>query len=324
MIKLTMIGLVALLFLLLSVSLYFGLSAWWSGQSRKRRLRGGRGARGTRGVHVAHGIRGDEEISTLRWRRLSRPHRHLSDLLLALGWRMSPAGFAVCSLGMGLMGIVAGALAFQSVRSALMLLLMLSSMPYLALRMSLTNRQLSTRLEFLPAVELFYQSYLVTGCRHIRIALQKTVEERRLPGEVQAVFDQLYRNLSVKGDDEGSLRRFSLSFGNMWAEYFGNILKIALEEGNNVADNLQELIADMRKAQLTNQVERHRMLEIRMANYTPVLFLGIFMGVNFKLNPSGSYEYYIVDAAGREMLLNAGLLLFGSFMMGLYLSRRKL
>ena len=312
MLKLAVLGLAVLLFLLFSTSVYFGLLAWWSGQSRKRRLR------------VNRGTRGDTVASPPYWRRWSKPHRHVSDLLLALGWRMSTVGFVVCSLAMGTLGIVVGAIVFQSVRSVLTLLFMLSCTPYLALRMSLMNRQMSTRLEFLPAVELFYQSYLVTGCRHIRIALQKTVEERRLPGEVQAVFDQLYRNLSVKGDDEGSLRRFSLSFGNMWAEYFGNILKIALEEGNNVSDNLQELISDMRKAQLANQVERHRMLEIRLANYTPVLFLGIFMGVNFRLNPSGSYEYYIVDAGGREMLLNALLLLFGSFMMGLYLSRRKL
>ncbi|BBI35270.1 hypothetical protein KCTCHS21_46690 [Cohnella abietis] len=183
---------------------------------------------------------------------------------------------------------------------------------------------MATRLEFLPAVELFYQSFLVTGCRHVRTALQKTVEERRLPGEVQHVFEQLYRNLSVKGDDEGSLRRFSLSFGNIWANYFGSILKVALEEGNNVSDNLRELISDMRKAQLANQVERNRLLEIRMANFAPLFFLVLFMGINFRLNPEGSYEYYIRDSSGRDMLLNALLLLFGSLFMGMYLSRRKI
>jgi len=237
---------------------------------------------------------------------------------------MKVRGFVVCSLVMGLVGIAAGVLVFQSFRSVLILLLMLGCLPYLLLRMSLTNRQMATRLDFLPAVELFYQSYLVTGCRHIRIALQKTVEERRLPGEVQAVFEQLYRNLSVKGDDEGSLRRFSLSFGNMWADYFGSILKVALEEGNNVSDNLKELISDMRKAQLANQIERHKLLEIRMANFTPLVFLALFIGVNFRLNPEASYMYYIQDAGGRGMLLNAVVLLFGSLLMGLYLSRRKL
>jgi Flp pilus assembly protein TadB len=312
LLKLALAGLVAILFLLLYASVHFGLLAWWEGQARKRRLRGQK-------TEQRYG-----REQTLRWNRLSKPRRHLSDLLLALGWRMTPLGFVVVTAGMGLLGIAAGSVLFQTFHSVLILMFMLSSSPYVLLRMALMNRHMSTRLEFLPAVELFYQSYLVTGGRHIRIALQRTVEERRLPGEVQAVFEQLYRNLSVKGDDEGSLRRFSLSFGSMWAEYFANILKIALEEGNNVSDNLKELISDMRKAQLANQIERHRLLEIRLANYTPVLFLILFMGVNFKLNPSGSYQYYILDPGGRGMLLNAVLLLFGSFMMGLYLSRKKM
>jgi Flp pilus assembly protein TadB len=201
---------------------------------------------------------------------------------------------------------------------------MLGWFPYLLLRMRLVSRQMSTRLEFLPAVELFYQCYLVTGCRHARTALQKAVEERRLPGEVHAVFDQLCRHLSVKGDDEESIRRFTLAFGHIWADYFGSILKVALSEGNNVSDNLRELIADMRKAQLANQQERHRLLEIRLANFTPVLFLALFLGINFRMNPDSSYRYYVLDPAGRGMLLNALALLFGSLIMGLYLSRRKL
>jgi len=306
-----MASLIGVLFIMLFVSVRFGLSAWWDGQSRKRRLQTYKAERRNRD-------------DTPKWARMGKSYQHVSDLLLALRWRLSPSGFAVCSLALGLLGIAMGTLVFQTFRSAVILMFMLSCLPYVLLRMSLMNRQTATRLEFLPAVELFYQSYLVTGCRHIRIALQKAVEERRLPGEVQAVFEQLYRNLSVKGDDEGSLRRFSLSFGSMWAEYFSNILKVALEEGNNVSDNLKELISDMRKAQLANQVERHKLLEIRMANYTPVLFLGLFMGVNFRLNPAGSYQYYILDPGGRGMLLNAVVLLFGSFMMGLYLSRKKL
>jgi Flp pilus assembly protein TadB len=223
-----------------------------------------------------------------------------------------------------MIGLTAGVLLFQSVPSACLLAVMAGSFPYLLLRMRLISRQMATRLEFLPAVELFYQCYLVTGCRHVRTALQKTVEERRLPGEVHAVFDQLCRDLSVNGDDEESIRHFALAFGHMWADYFGSILKVALSEGNNVALNLKELIDDMRKAQLTNQQERHRLLEIRLANFTPVLFLALFLGINFRMNPEGSHRYYIVDPGGRSMLLNALALLFGSLLMGLYLSRKKM
>lgn len=310
MLKLTILSLVGVLFLLLFVSFRYGLLVWADTYSRKRRLN----------------IKTNRWnlVSSKQWTQLSRPNQHLLDLLLALGWRLNPQGFVTCSLLIGVTGSVAGVLVFQSLRSAIILLLILGCLPYLLLRMSLINRQMKTRLEFLPAVELFYQSYLITGCRHIRIALQKTLEERRLPGEVQVVFDQLYRNLSVKGDDEGSLRRFSLSFGNMWADYFGSILKVALEEGNNVSDNLKELISDMRKAQLANQVERNRLLEIRIANFAPIVFMALFIGINFRLNPTSSYQFYILDAGGRSMLLNAVIMLFGSIMMGLYLSKRKI
>lgn len=310
MLKLAILSLIGALFLLLYVSFRFGLNVWWGLQARKRRLRTNKDALWN--------------LDLSRQLRLSKPHQHVSDLLIALGWRLKPRSFVVISIGMSLIGIASGVLVFQSIRSGIILLLILGCLPYLGLRMSLINRQMATRLEFLPAMELFYQCYLVTGCRHVRIALQKTVEERRLPGEVQSVFDQLYRNLSVVGDDEGSLRRFSLSFGHIWSDYFGSILKVALEEGNNVADNLKELISDMRRSQLANQLERHRLLEIRMANFAPVLFLALFLGINFRLNPEGSYRYYILDAAGRGMMLNSVILLFGSLMMGLYLSRRKL
>jgi hypothetical protein len=80
----------------------------------------------------------------------------------------------------------------------------------------------------------------------------------------------------------------------------------------------------MRNAQLANQQERHRLLEIRLANFTPALFLVLFVAVNFRLNPEGSYRSYILDPTGRGMLLNALALLFGSLLMGLYLSRRKM
>lgn len=302
----------ALLFLLIYVSLRFGLAVVIDRVSLKKRLSGRRSA----------GL--DPGTEAWRYRKFGKFLIHTADMLAAVGWNVNPGSFFAASGVCGLMGLSGGMAVFQSLFSAALLGLMLGLLPYVTLRMRLINRQMATRLEFLPAVELFYQCYLITGCRQIRTALQKTVEERRLPGEVQAVFDQLSRHLSVRGDDEESLRRFCLAFGHSWANHFGNILKVALSEGNNVAPNLKELIGDMRKAQLANQQERHRLLEIRLANFTPALFLALFLAVNFRLNPEGSYRSYILDPTGRGMLLNALALLFGSLLMGLYLSRRKM
>ncbi|MBW5449403.1 hypothetical protein GE107_25585 [Cohnella sp. CFH 77786] len=311
--NLKLAALSVLLFLLLFASLLFAFSTVWDRTVLRQRLTGRR-------APEPGWLPGIDRRTGLFGKLLA----HSADLLSAVGWRTSPGAFFAASAFLGMLGSACGVLLFQSVRSAGLLGLMLGSMPYVTLRMRLVSRQMATRLEFLPAVELFYQSYLITGCRHVRTALQKTVEERRLPGEVHAVFDQLCRHLSVRGNDEESLRRFSLAFGHTWADYFGSILKVALTEGNNVADNLKELIGDMRKAQLANQQERHRMLEIRLANFTPVLFLALFLGINFRMNPESSYRFYVLDPTGRGMLLNALALLFGSLLMGLYLSRRKI
>jgi Flp pilus assembly protein TadB len=307
----TIAALCTLLFFLLFASFRLGLEAVWARFARKKRLSSRRDSEWSRAAPI-------------HWSSFRRPYKYLGDLLATVRWTVRPGSFVSGSLFLTGIGLSGGVVLLQSLRSATLLGFMLGAVPYLLLRMQLVSRQMATRLEFLPAVELFYQCYLVTGCRHVRTALQKTVEERRLPGEVHVVFDQLCRHLSVRGDDEESIRRFSLAFGHVWADYFGSILKVALSEGNNVSDNLQELIGDMRKAQMANQQDRHRLLEIRLANFTPVLFLALFLGINFRMNPQGSYQYYVVDPGGRGMLLNALALLFGSLIMGLYLSRKKM
>jgi len=312
-----MTGLIAvlctMLFVLLYACFHYAMLAAWDRAMRRKRL----------------AKRKDREQPAEAWQQrpariCSKLYAHAADLLAAVGWRASAGSFFAGCLVLGSIGLAVGIALFRSLPSAGLLGLILAGTPYVWLRMRLVSLQMATRLEFLPAVELFYHCYLITGGRHIRAALQKTVDERRLPGEVQTVFAQLCRNLSVSEDHEESLRRFCLAFGHMWADYFGSIVKVALAEGNDVSENLKELIGDMRKAQLANQQERHRLLEIRLANFTPALFLALFLGINFRMNPEGSYHSYVLDPGGRGMLLNALALLFGSLLMGLYLSRRKM
>lgn len=261
---------------------------------------------------------------TERLKRMDRVYRHLSDLLETLQLKLTPMGLVGCSALLMLAGITAGGLFFQSMKGTLLLGAVFFLLPYTALRTILMQRQMQMQMDFLPSIELFYQCYLVTGGSQIRVALQRTVEEQRLLGPMQSVFEQLYRNLSVRGDDEASLRIFSASLGHVWSDYFANILRVALTEGNPVADSLKELLTDMRKSRRANEQERNKLLEIRIANFTPILFLALFIGINMYYNKSNSYHYYIVDSQGRDMLLNAVLLIFASFLMGLWLSRRKM
>ncbi|SFT16833.1 type II secretion system F family protein [Paenibacillus sp. BC26] len=268
--------------------------------------------------------RGVHERFTRFLQRFDRSYRHLSELLESLQLNWHPVSFAVTSLLLLLIGISFGTLFFQSAKGVFLLGGVMVTAPYMLLRTMLVHRQMKTRIDFLPAVELFYQCCLVSGGRQIKAALQRTVEEKRLLGPMQAVFEQLYRNVSVRGDDEASLRIFAASLGHVWADYFVNIVRAGLAEGHPIAANLKDLITDMRKARRANQQERNKLLEIRIANFSPILFLLLFIGINFHYNPENAYQYYIVDPAGRDLLLNAGMMIFGSFVMGLWLSRKKM
>lgn len=302
---------IALLFILLNIILYSLLQAW----QQKRLLRG----------RLTY-----ESPYSLRRLLLTRVKhyrvivRHIEELLEMLRLRMKPDLFLGMSVSLLLAGLLSGGLFFQTVKGTLLFGFVIGFSPYVWLRGLLIHRRMGAQMDFLPAVELFYQCYLVTGERQVRVALQRTVEEKRLLGPMQAVFEQLYRNLSVRGDDEASLRLMAASLGHVWADYFAQILRVALAEGISVSDSLKELLGDMRKARRANEQERHRLLEIRVANFTPVLFLALFMGINIRYNRDNSIFYYLYDPHGRDLLLNALLLIFASFLMGLWLSRKKM
>jgi len=254
----------------------------------------------------------------------AKPAERLSLMLESARAGIGPAAFLGLSALLFAAGGAAGALAIQTVKGAVVAAVLFGGLPYIVIRMTLMHRQMQSRVDFLPAVELFYQSYLTTGGRQVRVALGRMVEEKRLAGPLLPVFEQLYINLSVKGDDEASLRVFASAVGHVWAEYFANLLRVALADGTPIADNLKELIGDMRRAARADQQERNRLLEIRLANFSPILFLALFVGINFRYNPDGAYRYYVLDPHGRDMLLNAAALIFASFLMGIWLSRRRL
>ncbi|NOV04720.1 type II secretion system F family protein [Paenibacillus planticolens] len=254
----------------------------------------------------------------------SRLFKHVKEMMESVELGMSMQTMLTLSLILFLVGLLAGAFFFQSVKGVLVLTFICMSLPYMLLRLKLVSIRLQTRLEFLPAVEVFYQYYMVDPHKNIKMALKYCLEENRILYPIKPVFEQLYRNLMTQRDTEESLRIFSLTMGHTWGDYFIGILRVALTEGSYVGDSFKELIVDMRKAQRFDQLERNRLLEIRIANFTPILFLALFLFINFKVNADNAYLYYMVDPVGRNMLLDALLLIFVSFLMGIYLSMRRM
>ncbi|MDR6884599.1 hypothetical protein [Bacillus sp. 3255] len=254
----------------------------------------------------------------------SRLFRHVRELMESVETGFSVQAMLMFSVILSLAGLLTGLLFFQSFKGVTVLTLIGASFPYFMLRLKLVSIRLQTRLEFLPAVEIFYQYYMVDPNKNLKSALKYCLEENRILYPIKPVFEQLYRNLMTQRDTEESLRIFSLTLGHTWGDYFIGIVRVALAEGCYVGDSLKDLIAAMRKAQRFDQMERNRLLEIRIANFSPILFLGLFLFINFKVNADNAYLYYIVDPVGRNMLLDALLLIFVSFLMGIYLSMRRM
>lgn len=238
--------------------------------------------------------------------------------------KLRPRSFALITFISFLLGLGIGAYLFQSVRGFVLLSLMTAAVPYVWLRMQLISRQMRSRLDFLPAVEVFYQYYLMAETRNIRQVLSVCLEERRLRMPVRAPFELLFRHLSTNRTVEDALRVFSFSLGHVWGHYLTNLLRVGLTEGVDISGSLHELISDMRQAQAEDQAARNRLLEIRIANFSPPVFFILFIMVNIWLNGDQALYYYLVDAGGRNMLLNGLLLMFASFVMGIWLSIRRM
>lgn len=251
-------------------------------------------------------------------------YRKVDDMLKSVHWSIHPFSFLIVSICFMCTGSLIGALLFVSIKGALSLSFIAGLFPFLLLHMKLISNRMKIRMEFLPAVELFYQQYVLGKHRNLRVVLQEVVQESRLHVQMKPVFELLDRQLSTNVSVDDCLRVFKLSLGHDWAKYFANIFAIGLTEGIDIADKLKQLITDMRKAQRQDQAERNRLLEIRIANFTPILFLVAFLTINYKLDPQQAVHYYLYLPEGRNLILDALLLIFLSFLMGVYLSMKKI
>lgn len=253
-----------------------------------------------------------------------RGYQHITTLLASTNLPLQPIWFIYCSTILILIGIIGGYFIFHSIRGMVLLSLFLGTVPYLILRLRLLNIQMRTRLEFLPAVEVFYQCYVLSYHKNVRVVLGGIIEEQRIMYPLRPAFEQLHRHLATHDDLDYSLNVFNMTLGHVWGDYFINILKLGITEGVDITSSLHELVADMRKAKRSDQIEKNRLLEIRIANFSPMLFLAVFLMINFKMNKDQAIHYYLVLPEGRELLLDALFMIFLSFVMGVVLSIKRM
>src|SRR5690554_3590104 len=150
---------------------------------------------------------------------------HVSDLLSSVSSPLRVGQFLALGVNLSIGGILIGTFFFSSVKGVVSLAILLGSIPYISLRMRLLTIQMRGRINFLPAMEVFYQSYILSENKNIRMVLKDSIAENRMLYPIKAVFEQLYMGLMVNKETEGCLRIFALTLGNQWADHYISILR---------------------------------------------------------------------------------------------------
>lgn len=249
-----------------------------------------------------------------RWPLLNR----LQAQLIASRTSLSISVFIIFSLGLFVLGGYLGWIWFFTTNHVILLGFLLSICPWVFLRVRLANMQVRMRLTFLDAVEIFYQAYVSVPRRNIRVVLAKIVSEQRMPKAIAHLFREMHEQF-IFGDDR-ALHTFAQAISHEWGHTFTHLLEVSMSEGIVLDHVLQEFIRDLRDAQKSALEDKTRLLEIRIANFSPPFFLALFIGLNFHFNYEGAFQAYFVDLHGRILLLQAFLLMVASFVMGVWLS----
>ncbi len=262
-------------------------------------------------------------VGVREWRKVRWLHDYALQLQ-AMGAVMSMRVLIIICIMLAMAGIVLGGLFFHSLQGILVTAVLFSCSPIVYYQSKLITFRMRSRLAFLPAVEVIYQYYALSASGNMRAVLTEVATDQHLPPELASTFHMLERRLSLGADPDEALQTFNAVSGHIWARSFAAIVRISIYEGVPVEEGLKELIQDMRRAQQADRRERNRLVEIRMANFSPIFFLAVFLFINFKVDADKAYHYYLLDPEGRNMLLDACTLIFVSFIGGLYLSMKRM
>jgi hypothetical protein len=248
------------------------------------------------------------------WSWLNR----LQDQLIASRIPIPIPVFFILSVCLFAFGGYVGWIWFLTIKHVFLLGLLLSVCPWIFVRVRLINMQVRMRLIFLDAVEIFYQAYVSVPRRNIRVVLAKIVSEQRMPKAIAHLFREMHEQF-IFGDDR-AIHTFAQAISHEWGYTFTHLLEVSMAEGIVLDHVLQEFICDLRDTQKSALEDKTRLLEIRIANFSPPFFLALFIGINLHFNYEGAIQAYIFDLHGRILLLQAFLLMVASFVMGVWLS----
>lgn len=268
-------------------------------------------------------VRQHEYLTRIKERKLYR-YAWLNDVQNNLVLVRLPGGMQALAWSCTILALAGGYLGwiwFYSLHAVFVWMLVSGVQPIVILYMLSIRRLLQIRLSFLHAMEVFYQAYVSIPHRNIRVVIAKIVQENRMPAPIRPLFRELNEQLIF--GNMSALQHFARTFNHEWGYTFAHFLELGMDEGARLDEGLQQFIQDLRDAQASAWLDRNRLLEIRIANFSPPLVLALFISVNYYFNPVAANHAYFQDMHGRMLLMQAVVLMVLSCLMGIWLSMRR-
>src|SRR5690606_32722341 len=156
------VALLCIIFLLLFVAIEWTLQWLVQRKTLRARLKGGN-------KHHTLSVQRPSSSTKL----MLSVMKHLEQLLHSLQIPLKGNQLFSTLLGLFIGGMLLGSWLLGTWKWALLLGAMIAALPYLVLRFILVHRRLEAQIDFLPALESFYQCYLITGERQIKVALAR-------------------------------------------------------------------------------------------------------------------------------------------------------
>src|SRR5690554_2212371 len=105
---------------------------------------------------------------------------HLSELLESISSPIRTGQLLGIGFISAIGGVLIGTFFFSSMKGVISLGCILALIPYITVRMRLLTIQMRARINFLPAMEVFYQSYILSEHKNLRAVLKHSIEENRM------------------------------------------------------------------------------------------------------------------------------------------------
>lgn len=168
--------------------------------------------------------------------------------------------------------------------------LLVMSIPYLLLRMRLTNKRMKTSMAFMNNFHIIVQAYNTNlkSAYHMVQDITETLDDKQLKTTFIKLLASMQQDRHEK-DFREAIVVFAYSINSSFAIRFGNLLSKSHLTATNITLPLNDLSNDVTSRRNDLQNEKSLNVETKVLGYLPIITLPMFMFAAWRLSTMYSF-----------------------------------